>query len=202
MILEQVVVGSMQTNCYILGEQVSGEAVIIDPGSEPEKIKSRLSRHQLKPKFVINTHGHIDHIEADDCFGVPVLIHSLDLDFLKNPSLNLSGMLGSGFALSREPQALQDKEEIKLGQLCLQVIHTPGHTPGGICLYLSQQKVLFSGDTLFAAGVGRTDFPGSSEEDLYKAICTRLFTLPDDLPIYPGHGPASTIGQEKKAIIC
>ncbi len=200
MIVETVCVGPMQVNCYILASGPNSPAIIIDPGEDKQKIEGVLKKYSLKPEFIINTHGHIDHIGCDDKFGVPVYIHRQDSVLLKNPVLNLSAFLTSTFSLKSNIKVLEDKENIELGQIQLEVIHVPGHTPGGISLLMKkpQDKILFTGDTLFYHGIGRTDFPGASETLLIKSIKMRLFKLSDDTIIYPGHGPSSTIGEERK----
>ena len=199
MILETVCVGSMQVNCYILAANSNSRAIIIDPGDEKQKIEWVLKKYNLKPEFIINTHGHIDHIGCDDKFGVPVYIHRQDSALLENPELNLSTFFASPFSLGSNIKVLEDKEAIELGQIQLEVIHVPGHTPGGISLLMKKPKnnILFTGDTLFYHGIGRTDFPGASETLLIKSIKDRLFKLSDDTIVYPGHGPSSTIGEEK-----
>lgn len=200
MILETVCVGPMQVNCYVLASDVNSKAIIIDPGDEEHKIKKVLSKYKLKPAFIINTHGHIDHIGCDDKFDVPVYIHSQDLSLLNDPQLNLSNLLMSSFSVTAKIYALEDKEIIELDQIQLEAIHLPGHTPGGIALLMKRpkDKILFTGDSLFCQGIGRTDFPGADEGLLIKSIKERLFRLSDDTVIYPGHGPSSTIGKEKQ----
>jgi len=201
MILEAICVGPYEVNCYILAQDKNSEAIIIDPGDDPDKIKSVLARYKLKPSLIINTHGHIDHIGADDRFGVSIYIHKKDLDFLGDPNSNLSGFLATPLRINSPRHALEDKEEIKLGRIRLQVLHTPGHTPGGICLLLKepQDNIVFSGDSLFCQGIGRTDFPLSSLEQLKNSIKEKLFVLDDQTKVLPGHGPSTTIGQEKKS---
>lgn len=194
-IFKQLVVGPLQVNCYILGSAKTGEAIIVDPGEEPEKIKANLKDLKLKPKFIVNTHGHIDHIGANIHFALPVYIHRLDAEFLTNPRLNLSSMLGIPFQSSQQVLLLEEGQKIGLGEISLEVIHTPGHTPGGICL--KADKFCFTGDTLFAQGIGRTDIPAASEKDLLNSIREKLLTLPDEVIIYPGHGPSSRIGEER-----
>lgn len=200
MILEAVCVGTMEVNCYILASGPDSQVIIIDPGDEKEKIERVLKKYNLKPGFIINTHGHIDHIGCDDKFGVPVYIHRQDLALLKNPKLNLSAFFACPFSLKSNVKTLEDKETIGLGPIQLEVIHVPGHTPGGISLLMKKPKdnILFTGDSLFYHGIGRTDFPGSSEELLMESIKTKLLKLRDDTIVYPGHGPYSTIGEEKK----
>jgi glyoxylase-like metal-dependent hydrolase (beta-lactamase superfamily II) len=201
MILESLCLGPFGVNCYILASAKNAEAIIIDPGGEEKKIRKVLEKHKLEPAFIINTHGHFDHIGCNDKFSVPVYIHSRDMAFLNDPKLNLSGMLQPcACNIKSEIKSLEDKQKIVLGPIQLQVIHTPGHTPGGICLLLEKpaNKILFSGDTLFFQGIGRTDFPGADEGQLKKSIKEQLFKLPEDTVIYPGHGMPSTIGEEKQ----
>lgn len=196
MILEKLVVGPMQVNCYILGSPATSSAVVVDPGAEPEKIKARLKVLGLKLNCIVNTHGHVDHIGADVHLGAPVYIHRLDADFLTNPQLNLSGMLGLPLALPARVSLLEEGQKLEVGDISLEVIHTPGHTPGGVCLKVG--KFCFTGDTLFAQGIGRTDIPAACEEDLVNSIRQKLLTLQDEVIIYPGHGPSSSIGEERK----
>lgn len=200
MILEIISVGPMQANCYILALSSNSKAIIIDPGDEADKIRKVLVRHRLKPAFIVNTHGHIDHIAADDKFNLPVYIHSADLPLLIDPNLNLSSLLMSSLSIKSKIHTLEDKENIELDEMQLEVIHIPGHTPGGIALLMKKPnlKILFTGDSLFCQGIGRTDFPGADGRLLIKSIKEKLFNLSDDTVIYPGHGPSSTIGKEKK----
>ena len=187
MILETVCVGQYGVNCYILAQDKNRQAIIIDPGDEPDKIKRVLARYGLEPSLVVNTHGHIDHIGADDAFGVSVHIHKDDMSFLTDPNLNLSGFLAVPLRISSPGCALKDKQEISLDKIKLQVLHTPGHTPGGICLLLTEPKkdIVFSGDTLFYQGIGRTDFPYASLEQLKKSLEEKLLVL-DNQPLKSG----------------
>lgn len=200
MILECVEVGQLQVNCYILAENVNSPAVIIDPGDDEVKIRRVLAKFRLIPGLIINTHGHIDHIGCDDKFGIPVYIHREDLSLLRDPDLNLSAFLASPLSIKSDVKAVEDKDIISQGKIQLEVIHTPGHTLGGISLLLadSDAKILFTGDSLFYRSIGRTDFPGADGELLLKSIKERLLKFPADTVIYPGHGPSSTIGHEKK----
>jgi glyoxylase-like metal-dependent hydrolase (beta-lactamase superfamily II) len=199
MILETVVIGPFEVNCYILASAVDSQAIIIDPGDQEAKIKGILAKHRLRPAFIVNTHGHIDHIGSDDCFGVTVYVHRKDKDLLLNPKLNLSSLLTAPFSVKSKIQVLEDKEVIALEELQLEVLHTPGHTPGGISLLLKKpkDKILFSGDTLFCQGIGRTDFAGADFATLIESIKKKLLVLPDDTLVLPGHGPSSSIGKEK-----
>jgi len=200
MILECVCVGSLEVNCYILAEAEGKEAIIIDPGSDCQRIKQALSRHRLRPALVINTHGHVDHIGCDDEFGLPLYIHADDVGLLRSEEKNLSNFVSTGFTVKSAVKELKEGDYIELNKIKLLVIHTPGHTPGGISLLLEspENNKLFSGDTLFCHSVGRTDFPGASHEALIKSIKDKLLILPNDTIVYPGHGPTTTIAAEKK----
>jgi len=200
--IDVISVGPLETNCYILSEESSSEAIVIDPGAEYKRIKRLLDSRGLKPAFVVNTHGHMDHIGADEDFKLPVYIHHEDASLLKDPLLNMSGVFGTAFTISCPIKDLRDNQEICLGdKIKLKVIHTPGHTRGSICLLLTRPKenVLFSGDTLFYEGVGRTDCMGGSSEQLVNSIKEKLFVLAEDTVVYPGHGPSTSIGNEKQA---
>lgn len=201
MILEAVRVGAMQANCYILAAQDNSAGIIIDPGDEENKIRRVLDKHKINPAFIINTHGHIDHIGCDDKFGLPVYIHSLDRELLENPELNLSSLFSASLRVKSKIRTLQDRDDIVLDTLKLEVIHVPGHTPGGISLLMKkpENKILFTGDSLFFQGIGRSDFPGADGQLLVKSIKEKLLVLDDDTVIYPGHGASSTIGREKRS---
>jgi glyoxylase-like metal-dependent hydrolase (beta-lactamase superfamily II) len=200
MILETVRVGPMEVNCYILASAEKSSAIIIDPGGETRKIKQVLDKHALRPAFIINTHGHYDHIGSDNEFGLPVYIHSQDSPLLEDPRLNLSGLFALPYRVKSNIRPLEDNQAIELQDLQLKVLHIPGHTPGGIALRMIKptDKIVFTGDTLFCQGIGRTDLAGGDESLLVKSIKEKLLTLSDDTVIYPGHGPSSTIGEERK----
>ena len=199
MILETALLGPLEANCYILAAKAGASATIIDPGAEERKIRKILEKHSLKPGVVINTHGHYDHIGADDKFGVPIYIHVLDAAMLHDPMQNLSGLFSLPSQVSSKVVTVEEGAVIELEGVSLKVIHIPGHTPGGMALYLKKPKsgILFTGDNLFAQGIGRSDLPGGDEAALLKAIKEKLFILPDETIVYPGHGPQTTIGQEK-----
>lgn len=200
MIFETIRIGPLQVNAYILAEDLGRKAIIIDPGAEKNKIMKLLDKFSLKPGFIINTHGHIDHIACDDEFGVRIYAHRDDLPLLKHAELNLSSFLSQAFHVKSAIIPLEDKEILRLDTIELEVIHTPGHTPGGICLLMKRpcENILFSGDTLFRESIGRTDFAEASNEILLKSIREKLLVLPDETVVYPGHGSVSTIGYEKK----
>jgi glyoxylase-like metal-dependent hydrolase (beta-lactamase superfamily II) len=200
MILETIVVGPMQANCYILASDKNSDCLIIDPGADERKIRNVLEKYNLIVRFVINTHGHFDHIGCDDKFGVAVYAHKQDVMMLKKAELNFSGLFSMPYRVTSQILPLEDKDEVKTEDLELEVIHVPGHTPGGIALLIKKPKsrVVFTGDSLFCQGIGRTDFEGADEGLLLKSIKEKILTLPDDTVIYPGHGASSTIGEEKR----
>ncbi len=195
-----VTVGLFEENCYLYACPETREAVIIDPGDEPEKILETIQKLKLVPKYIINTHGHIDHICAIDAisevYPVPLAIHPADVplytDKLTAQQYGLTAPL-----VKRKPDILlHEGDKISFGTLTLDVIHTPGHTPGGICL-ISQPYCVFSGDTLFYRSIGRTDLAGGSYEQIEQSIRNKLYTLEDDLVVFPGHGQPTTIIEEK-----
>ncbi|MGD9014892.1 MAG: MBL fold metallo-hydrolase [Candidatus Omnitrophota bacterium] len=201
MILETVCVGVYAVNCYILAQDKDDQAIIIDPGDEPDKIKQVLAQHKLNPALIINTHAHIDHIGGNTAFDIDTYIHKDDLEFLADPNLNLSGLLAMPLRInSSYVHTLEDKQILELGKIKLQVLHTPGHTPGGISLWLKAPKsnIVFSGDTLFHQGIGRTDLPFASSRQIKRSIREKLFVLDDKTQVYPGHGLPTSIGYEKE----
>ncbi len=200
MILECVVVGMMDVNCYLLAGTEGGEAVIVDPGGDCGKIRRILSQYRLKPACIINTHGHVDHIICDNDFDIPVYVHKRDEPFLLKPELNMSPFFMAPFAVRAEIKTVEEGDEITAGGIRLAVLHIPGHTPGGMALLMKspREDVLFTGDSLFNAGIGRTDFPGGNGQALIRAIKTKLLVLPDHTIVYPGHGRSSTIKAEKE----
>lgn len=201
MIFEKMEVGPLGVNCFVLGCSETREAVVIDPGGNVDSIIDVVKRHNLKVRYIINTHGHFDHVggnlKAVKAFGAPLLIHKNDAEMLGRVA-DVASMYGMQGENSPEPnEYLTDGMELSFGTHRLKVLHTPGHTQGGVCLYLEAEHKVITGDTLFADSIGRTDLPGGSHEQLLTSIRTRLFTLPDDVTAYPGHGPETTIGHEK-----
>lgn len=195
--LKKFIVGPMEVNCYLVADPVTKEACIVDPGAGANSIKNFLRKNGFDLKFVINTHGHGDHIAANGYFNSPIYIHRLDKDFLTDPDMNLSRMFLFTVTSPKPARVLEDGDKIPLGGLELEIIHTPGHTPGSVSIKLDD--VIFTGDALFAGGVGRTDFSYGDEELLLKSIKEKLLTFSDDIVIYPGHGESSTIGRERKS---
>jgi glyoxylase-like metal-dependent hydrolase (beta-lactamase superfamily II) len=193
MLVETFIVGMLSTNCYVVSSPQTKDAIIIDPGLdltvEAQSIVDYISRAGLKVKFIVNTHGHSDHVEGNLYFQkkylVPVCIHTLDAHFIsESTDSNL-----------QSNKMLEDGNEINCGGEILRVLHTPGHTPGSICLV--GENLVFSGDTLFAGSIGRTDFPEGSNNDMRLSL-QKLVELPEYLIVYPGHGEVTMIGEEKR----
>ena len=200
MIIRKLEVGPIMANCYILGCKKTKEAVVIDPGDETDRILMALTEEGLKVKYILNTHGHFDHVGGNKrlkaATNAPLMIHADD-----EPMLSDLSTAASTFGLSAENSPKSDKnlsdgDEISFGNIVLKVFHTPGHSRGGICFYTDGH--VFVGDTLFAGSIGRTDLPGGDYNTLISNIKEKLFVLPDTTIVYTGHGPETTIGREKK----
>ena len=200
MILERIVVGNLETNCYIFGSAKEKEVVIIDPGGSPELILSVLYGLTARARYIINTHGHMDHIAANRQIkrrtGAEICIHRADSEMLIDSRKNFSDLMVTPVTSPPADRLLNDGDVINVGELKLKVIHTPGHSPGGISLV--SDGLVFTGDTLFAGSVGRWDFPGASYNLLLASVRNKLLVLDEDMIVYPGHGPVSNIGTEKK----
>lgn len=184
MILERIVVGPLETNCYVVGDETTGEGIVIDPGDDSSKILEVISRKNLTIRDIINTHCHSDHTGANEQIkkktNAKILIHKEDAKYINSADMEL-----------------QEGDKINVGDIIFNVIHTPGHTEGGICLIYN--NIIFSGDTLFEGGIGRTDLPGGSYRKIIDSIKNKLFSFPDKTVVYPGHGPSTTIGKEKSS---
>ncbi|MCS7221489.1 MAG: MBL fold metallo-hydrolase [Anaerolineae bacterium] len=203
MILERLIVGPLQVNCYILGCTASGEAIVIDPGDDVPGILSVLKRHRLRLVKIVNTHAHFDHVlgvrELQRATGAPFLLHPDELPILE--AVPRQTMAWLGFDPGPPPaldQPLQAGEWVRFGQEMLEVRWTPGHSPGGISLVDHAGRRVFTGDALFAGSIGRTDLEGADTETLLRSICEQLLSLPEDYEVLPGHGPATTIGEERR----
>lgn len=200
MIIKELVVGPLMANCFICGCSKTKEAVVIDPGGDASTILLSLADSKLKVKYIINTHGHFDHVSANgkmkDATGADILIHPLDAPMLEKLSSNAAFF---GVSVENSPpcdQTLEEGDTVSFGDITLKVIHTPGHTPGGISLYTN--GIVFVGDTLFSGSIGRTDFPGGDFNTLISSIKTKLFNMKDDIRVFSGHGPETSIGIEKR----
>ncbi|MDW7668076.1 MAG: MBL fold metallo-hydrolase [Bacillota bacterium] len=200
MIIETLRLGSYGANCYIVGSEKSKDVMIIDPGAESSKVKKLISSKSYNPIFILLTHGHGDHIGgAKDLkkeFNIPVYIHKKDSAMLKDERLNFTNMMFKNGVSLNADKFLEDGDKINLDNMKFQVIHTPGHTPGGICL--KNKDVVFSGDTLFKGSIGRTDLPGGSYDQIIKSIKEKLLVLDEDTVVYPGHEGQTTIKYEKE----
>lgn len=178
-----------ETNCYIIQDENTKETMVIDPGGEVNKIAEMLNTLQANVKYILLTHCHGDHIggvkELKENFGGKILIHIEDEPGLRDPLINLSSYIGIGEVILEADSRLNDNDLIHIGDLEFKVIHTPGHTKGGICLYLESEKILFSGDTMFRGSWGRTDLPTGSFEDIINSITEKLMKLPEDVIVYP-----------------
>lgn len=201
--IDTLVLGAYATNCYILREsQTATSCLIIDTGLEAGPLMDFLDTHKLTPVAVLLTHGHADHITAipnlrEKYPDLKVYIHKLDAPMLTDQQENLSELAGIVFSTQPADFLIDEGETIDQAGIKLAVLHTPGHTPGGICLYSKDNGIVFTGDTIFADSVGRTDFPGGSMQQLVESIKEKIFPLPDNTAVYPGHGPQTTIAHEK-----
>lgn len=199
--VEKFVTGIISTNCYLVINEDTKQAVVIDPAACPSYLMSHIKSEGLKIEALLLTHGHFDHIMGIDGFlsefDVPVYVHEEDADAMEDPVLNQSSTYTSGYTFGKA-RYLRDRQTLELAGYTFQVIHTPGHTKGGCCYYVASEGVLFSGDTLFQNSVGRTDFVNSSTSDLVHSVREKLFLLPDDTMVYPGHMGETKIGHEKK----
>lgn len=200
LILETLPLGLFQTNCYLVGCPQSRQAMVLDPGGNVPPILERAQALHLTIVLIVNTHGHFDHIVGNAALArataAPIAIHELDAPLLYDPQYDLSFLLGLRREPSHPSRLLRDGDLVQVGTLSFRVLHTPGHTPGGICLL--GHGLLFSGDTLFHQGIGRTDLPGGDMETLIHSLETVVLPLDDELVVYPGHGPRTTIGYEKR----
>lgn len=189
------------TNCYIVQDEETKETMVIDPGGDVDKIVEMLNTIHAKVKYILLTHCHGDHIagvnELKQRVGGKILIHRLDEEGLRNPNVNLAEYVGLGRVIVQADARLDDGDLIHVGNLEFKILHTPGHTKGGISIYSEEEKLLFSGDTLFRGSWGRTDLPTSSFEDIIKSITEKLMVLPEDTIVYPGHGKSTMIKEEE-----
>jgi len=202
MIVCTVHVGITQTNCYLVGCEETLEGVVIDPGGDPERILQAIEESELTIRYVLNTHCHFDHMGANAeivaATGASLALHPAELPILQAQG----GAPWFGVFVKESPMPdleLEDGQTLEVGTLRFQVLHTPGHSPGGVTFYLEREGAAFDGDVLFAGGVGRADLPGGDWNALRRSIHETLFALPDDTVLHPGHGPETTVGREKRS---
>lgn len=198
--IKMMVLGQVSTNCYIFYEEDRKKAVVIDPADCPDQIASFITENGLQLQGILLTHGHFDHVMAAEelkkKFQVKIYGHEEEAEVAKEPMLNLSSQFGYGFSVLVD-ETVKDGETLAIDGFPMKVIHTPGHTKGSVCYYMEEEGILFSGDTLFAGSVGRTDFPTGSGATLLRSIKEKLAMLPDETMVLPGHGEQSDIGYEK-----
>ena len=198
--IEKFVLGSMATNCYLLINEETKEIVVVDPATCPDYLVNHVKSNGYIPKAILLTHAHFDHVMGIEGwvkeFDIPVYLHEEEVAILADPKLNLSYMFGTNYSYE-QVNRLKDGERLEVAGLEFQVIHTPGHTAGGCCYYEEAEGVLISGDTLFYRSVGRSDFPTGDMETLVSSIREKLFCLPDDVMVYPGHDRVTCIADEK-----
>lgn len=203
MILETFPVGPLACNCTILGDEEAGEAIVIDPGDEVSRIHRRLSDLGLKLKQILITHAHIDHVggalKLKRLTNAPIFLNESDLPLLKMMAMQ-AAWLGVGTPETAPPdESLSEGMTVGLTHYPAQVIHTPGHTQGSVCLHFAPLKMVVAGDTLFASSIGRTDLPGGDYDQIIESIHSRLLAMPDETRVLPGHGPVTTIGEERNS---
>jgi hydroxyacylglutathione hydrolase len=203
MIHEILPVGPLQCNCSIIGDEASREAIVIDPGDDIERVVSLIRKHNLQVKQIVITHAHIDHVggamKLRAATGAPILLNQNDYALLKMLDVQAAwiGMPTPGKV--DIDQSLGQSDKVKVGSLSAEVLHTPGHTEGSICLYFPVENKLIAGDTLFAGSIGRTDLPGGSYDKILHSLHDRVLALPDKTVVVPGHGPLTTIGEERES---
>lgn len=202
MILRTIPVGITATNCYVVGCEQTHEGVVIDPGGHPDRIGQAIEESGVTVRYVLNTHCHFDHMGANAdvlaATGALLALHAADLPILQARG----GATWFGVPVKASPPPdveLVDGQTLEVGTLRLQVMHTPGHSPGSVTFYLQEEAAAFDGDVLFAMGIGRTDLPGGDWDTLMRSIREVLFTLPDETALYPGHGPSTTVEQERSS---
>lgn len=194
------IVGPVCTNCYLLVNHKAGELLVVDPGDQAQLIEKQIEKTGAKPVAILLTHGHFDHAgaaeELADKYQISIYAHEAERETLEDPGLNLCGMIGE-HKVYRADVFVKDEDVLNLAGFSIRVFFTPGHTIGGCCYYIADEKILFSGDTLFQESVGRTDFPRGSASNLIRAIREKLMPLPDDVTVYTGHDESTLIGYER-----
>jgi len=203
MIHEILAVGPLQCNCSVIGDESTHEAMVIDPGDEIQNILAIIRKHKLVVKQIVVTHAHIDHVggatKLRAATGAPVLLNQNDQDLLNMLDVQAAWCRMAPPGEVKIDQSIGTADTVKAGSLVADVIHTPGHTEGSVCLYFAAEKKLIAGDTLFAGSIGRTDLPGGSMEKIISSLHEKVLALPDETVVVPGHGPLTTIGEERES---
>ena len=200
LVMETLILGMVQTNCYIISNQATKEAIVFDPADKAERIEQYLKANDLVCKAILLTHGHFDHILAasglSERTNALIYAHEAEADLLTDVRLNASGQIRRECSLKPDV-LLKDQQVLQMAGFMIRVIHTPGHTAGGTCYYFTGHRLLISGDTLFKGDIGRYDLPTGNGNQLVESICNKLMVLEDEVKVYPGHGPSTTIGYER-----
>jgi glyoxylase-like metal-dependent hydrolase (beta-lactamase superfamily II) len=203
MIHEIIPVGPLQCNCSVIGDETTREAIVIDPGDEIEDILGLIRKHNLQVKQIVITHAHIDHVggamKLRAATGAPILLNQNDYALLKMLDAQAAWIGVAAPGKVEIDQSIGQADTVKAGSLTANVLHTPGHTEGSICLYFPMEQKLIAGDTLFAGSIGRTDLPGGSFEKIIRSLHEKVLALPDETVVVPGHGPLTTIGDERES---
>ena len=206
MLLETIVVGALETNCYIIADDATKDAAIIDPGAEGKRIAKRVEDMGLTVRYILVTHGHMDHMKdaplLSETYECPIVVHREEMEYIHSPEVKASPYSAHVFqafqtAVERNGVLVEDEQHLSIGSLDLRVMKVPGHSQASVCYFLEREGIVFGGDPLFWRSIGRTDFYGGSATDLITSIRQKLLGLPDEVRVYPGHGPATTIGEER-----
>jgi glyoxylase-like metal-dependent hydrolase (beta-lactamase superfamily II) len=202
MVHEILPVGPLQCNCSVIGDDVSHEAIVIDPGDDIEDVLAVVRKHKLQVKQIVITHAHIDHVggamKLRAATGAPILLNQNDYELLKMLDVQAAWIGMAPPDKVEIDQSVGQADTVKVGSLVADVIHTPGHTEGSVCLYFPVENKLIAGDTLFAGSIGRTDLPGGSMQKILRSLHDKVLALPDETIVVPGHGPLTTIGEERE----
>lgn len=202
MTVKEFLVGVVGTNCFLATNSETKETLILDPGDGAESVIRFVESSQLRPVAILLTHGHFDHCmaakELAGHYGISIYVHEEDKETMENPAYNCSGMIGRELVFTADEYFHGEKGHLSMAGFEIDILHTPGHTPGGVCFYVKDEGILFSGDTLFCESVGRTDFPKGSMSSLVRSIHEKLLPLPNDTKVLPGHGEWTTIGNERQ----
>jgi len=203
MILETFPVGPLACNCTLLGDDAAGEAIVVDPGDEVDRIHRRLNEHGLRLKQILITHAHIDHVggalRLKRLTGAPIFLNQEDLPLLEMMAVQAAWLGVDTPETAKPDEPLTEGMTVGLARYPAQVIHTPGHTQGSVCLHFAPMKMVIAGDTLFAGSIGRTDLPGGNYGQIIESIHSRLLALPDETRVLPGHGPETTLARERQS---